>query len=371
MDVIRNLSNLPGWRTNRRFLIVESDDWGAIRTPSKETLDQLNKDGIYPANDDEARYFNNDTLASSEDFEALYEVLRACRDKEGNPAVFTGVTVPANPDFPKIKESDYSTYFYEPFTETLSRYGKSHERSFEYWKLGIQEKLFIPQFHGREHLNVSAWMSALKGGNRDTLVAFKHQVYGMTPKNPVNYIYYQAAFNVFDPQEINYQRNVIDEGLQLFEKIHGYKATFFVPPNGWFNNVLEENLARQGVRYIGASKIQKEPQGFGKVKKRFHYLGQKNKFNQLYTIRNCFFEPNSNQKTDWVDACLSEIEIAFRWKKPAVISSHRCNYIGSIHESNRKHGLAELKRLLQAVLKRWPDTEFISSDQLGDLISKK
>ena len=64
-----------------------------------------------------------------------------------------------------------------------------------------------------------------------------------------------------------------------------------------------------------------------------------------------------------------DIEIAFRWKKPAVISTHRVNYVGSIDPKNRQKGLGELKRLISLILKKWPDVEFMSSSQLGDLIS--
>ena len=30
-----NLVNYNGWQTNRKIIVFESDDWGAIRTPSK------------------------------------------------------------------------------------------------------------------------------------------------------------------------------------------------------------------------------------------------------------------------------------------------------------------------------------------------
>jgi hypothetical protein len=47
---------------------------------------------------------------------------------------------------------------------------------------------------------------------------------------------------------------------------------------------------------------------------------------------------------------------------------HRLNVIGSLDESNRTKNLADLKTLLQTVVRRWPDVEFMSSDQLGKLI---
>jgi hypothetical protein len=65
---------------------------------------------------------------------------------------------------------------------------------------------------------------------------------------------------------------------------------------------------------------------------------------------------------------MKEIKIAFRWGKPAVINSHRVNYIGSIFEENRENGLRLLSNLIAAILKEWPESEFMSSDQLGDFM---
>jgi len=73
--------------------------------------------------------------------------------------------------------------------------------------------------------------------------------------------------------------------------------------------------------------------------------------------------------SDLVQSCLSEIEIAFRWQKPAIISSHRVNYIGSINPDNAKHGLKELNRLLLSITKKWPDIEFMTPTELGRLIN--
>jgi hypothetical protein len=88
----------------------------------------------------------------------------------------------------------------------------------------------------------------------------------------------------------------------------------------------------------------------------------------MHWRRNSLFEPVENQNFDWVSKCLQDIEIAFRWGKPAVISSHRVNYIGSIFENNRTQSLEKLKVLLTRVIKKWPDVQFISSAQLAEIM---
>src|SRR5665648_426797 len=179
--IIRNLSNLPGWSTNRKIIIIESDDWGAIRMSSDEAYKQLNIKEVKACSDDEERYLSNDALASENDLSGLFEILSAINDKYANPAVFTAVSVVANPLFDKIKVNGFRKYFYEPFTETLKRYPE-HSGSFELWKEGKEKRLFVPQFHGREHLNVFNWLKALRSGEIDTLAAFE----------PVSYTHLRA-----------------------------------------------------------------------------------------------------------------------------------------------------------------------------------
>ena len=38
-------SNIPGWCTNRKIVVIESDDWGSIRMSSLEAFKKLLKAG--------------------------------------------------------------------------------------------------------------------------------------------------------------------------------------------------------------------------------------------------------------------------------------------------------------------------------------
>jgi hypothetical protein len=366
--IIKNLSNLPGWRTKRKIVVIESDDWGSVRMPSIEILKGLMAKGLDLTGGDSNRYNLNDSLAGKEDLIALFETLTKYKDQNNKPAVFTAVSLVANPDFKKIKEQGFTTYYHEPFTKTLERY-YGDDSAYQLWKEGIRQHIFVPQFHAREHINIGEWMRALQSGDKETVLAFEQGVWGFNNmKNLVSGISYQAAFDLYNPEDLSIQALSIKEGLALFEELFGYKAGFFVPPNGPFNNSLEKVAAEGGIRYMSASKIQIEPQGNGVNKKHLHWLGQKNKYNQLYITRNCFFEPSQEGK-DWVSACLNDIATAFRWNKPAVISSHRVNYIGELNPKNRESGLKQLDQLLATMLTKWPDIEFCTSNELGDIMA--
>ncbi len=365
--VLKNLSNIPGWRTKRHLVVFESDDWGSIRMPSNEVFENLLKEGIDLLSDEGFRYNKYDSLATAEDLASLFEVLTSVKDTTGRPTVFTPVSVVANPDFKKILQVDFAGYYYESFTETLKRYSGC-ENSFTLWKEGINNRLFVPQFHGREHLNVIVWMGALKEGLAKTRQAFNNRMWGIsTAKDPAIKLEFQAAFDFIDPDDLKYHEEVIISGLNLFEKLFGYRASFFVPPNGPFSSKLETVCFKKGIRFLSVSKRQIEPLGQGKTVKRLHYPGQKSKTGITYLNRNCFFEP-SQPGQDWVNSCLKEISTAFRWFKPAVVSSHRVNYIGALHKYNRESGLEQLRSLLKDIIKAWPDIEFVTTAELGEIM---
>ncbi|HIB38463.1 polysaccharide (de)acetylase [Mesonia sp.] len=357
-----NFKNLIGKSLKQKYIIFESDDWGSIRMPNKKTFESLEKSGVKFGNTESLRYNKYDTLANVQDFDCLFTTLQKFKDTAGNHPIITAVSVVANPDFEKIKENNFSKYFFESFHTTLHRYNQ--ENAIEYWKRGIDEKLFVPEFHGREHLNVNVWLRDLQKKKKETITAFDHQCWGIPVKTPSN-ISYQAAFDVEFEEDIKDQEQIIASGLELFNTLHNYKAKVFVPPNGPFNNSLAKISKTSGIDYISTSKIQSEPLGLGKHRKVIHWLGQKNKYNQIYLTRNAFFEPSSPHK-DWVDSCLNDIHYAFKWNKPAVISTHRVNYIGAIDENNRKSGLDQLSILISRILKKWPDVRFITSAELGN-----
>ncbi|MCM1140352.1 MAG: hypothetical protein NC453_17425, partial [Muribaculum sp.] len=103
--VLRNISNIPGWRTNRHIVVIESDDWGSVRMSSKDSFEELVKRGV-PVDKD--HYNINDSLESNDDLEILFDNLRKFKDKSDRHPVMTGVNVVANPDFDKIQESGFT-----------------------------------------------------------------------------------------------------------------------------------------------------------------------------------------------------------------------------------------------------------------------
>ena len=361
--------NLRGKLTRDKIVVFESDDWGAIRTSNSTSLRMLEKFNVQVQ---KCHYTKYDALASAEDLQAFLGVLYKIRNREGKHPVVTINTIVANPDFDKIKESDYSNYFWEDFKTSLQKYPE-HFDSYLLWQEGISNGIFHPQFHGREHLNISRWMTALQKGDEVTRRAFDLRICGLSShivsENRATHL---AAFDGGD-KEIRYNRaNIVKEGLQIFNDIFGYSSQSMIAPNYVWNDEIEEAAYCRGVKYIQGSNAQRISKDFrDKQQIKRHYTGQKNKRDQYYLVRNCHFEPSSNPKKDWVDSCLSEINMAFTMRKPAIISTHRVNYIGFIETKNRDANLPRLESLLKQIVKRWPDVKFMTSDQLGNYLTTR
>lgn len=357
-----NLKNIPGWRTDRKIVVFESDDWGSNTIASAEHYERLLKQGI-PV--DRSAYNRYDTIERSADLEALFEVLNSVKDKNGNSAVFTPFVNLANPDFDQIKESGYKEYYYESFDKTLETYGEK-KQVLELYKQGIDEGIFKPQFHGREHLAVPLWMEYLQKDEGKIRNAFKERFYSFPAKN-LNSIAraFRPAFYFESEQDLPFLKTSIREGANLFKQLFGYNATVFDPPNGVFPSVLEKDLLDSGIHTIVTNRFRPEPTGNGQIDKKYYSFGQLNDIGQSYYIRNCQFEPYDNRS---IEHCISMIRAAFRWGKPAIICTHRVNFNGGISKSNRDKGLKELKELLHSMLEIWPDIEFHSSGEFARIL---
>jgi hypothetical protein len=98
------------------------------------------------------------------------------------------------------------------------------------------------------------------------------------------------------------------------------------------------------------------------------FLGMRNSVGQIALVRNVSYEPSLKIESAIVNRVIEEISIAFAMGKPAIISSHRLNYVGFIDEKNRDSTLKLLDEILKRVLKKWPEVEFFNSADLGKII---
>lgn len=357
----KNIINLRGSRLSGKIVVFESDDWGSIRIPNKNIQRKLIERGLINPTNPFSKF---DALETSGDFEALFNVLSKFKDTDGNNPLLTANIILNNPDFSSIKMDKFENFHQEPFYETYKANSGS-ETAFEVMKMGIAQKLFLPQFHGSEHLNVARWMNLLKSGNTEYNFAFENGCFALDfgSNSPLDQNF-MATYDFKSIEELAYIEKNITNGLKLFESIFGYKSTTTVAPCYVWDSNVENFFYKEGIKGIQCSFLQKIPSLGKRYKRKYLYTGQKNEFGQVYSIRNAIFEPCLNHQTDWVDKCLESVNIAFRWNKPAIIGTHRINFCGQLDENQRNKNLKDFENLISRMLETWPDIRFMSSNEL-------
>ena len=361
-SIIRNAKNIPGWRTPRKILVFECDDWGGIRMPSRQVYEKLSADGL---NVGTSRFNMLDTLETGKDLVRLFETLDSVKDINMRPAVMTPMTIVANPDFEKIRACGFSEYIYEPFTDTLNRYYPGMD-VFKIWLEGIAAGIFVPELHGRDHITVQLWMKSLREGDKELLSAFDSGFVSLDIKGvPGPASEFRAEFYFSSEDQKPYLINSIKESVTLFRGLFKRMPVVFVPGNGIFHPIFDETVAESGIKFLNVSHSMPYPADNGLLKYRHFITGNTGPGGITYYTRNCAFEPDDPEYKG-IEPTLRQVDAAFRWGKPAIISTNRVNFSGGISDSNREKGLSELKKLLKAIVIKWPDVEFSSSAEALD-----
>jgi len=337
--------------TDRKTIIFTSDDWGSIRIKSKKDRDDLEEKRLLIADN---RFDRFDTLETNQDLEELFEVLLSFKDFKGNHPIITAPTNVANPNFEAIEQNGFEQYVYETIAETISK-TEGRDKVLNLYKEGIANKIFIPQSHGKEHLQTDWWMNELKNKDSFARKVFSNHFFFIPDQFLVtNVTNLQASFNANQTKDIAHYSETIQQTVKLFYELFNYYPTYFTPPAMFYNRILEDHLVRNGFKYIDVELIQKN---LLDQKISLNYQGRK-KRSLKAIVRNNVFETNLIPNNDGVDSCLKGIELAFKYKQPAIISNHRVSFAGGIEESNRAKGLQALRKLLNAILNKWPDAEF-------------
>lgn len=363
-NLFLNLKNILGWKTHRKIIVFDVDDYGNVRLHSKKAREELDKAGHKLI----VRFDAYDSLENRVDLEILFETLSSVTDIKGNHAKFTAFSVPCNINFEKIEEENFQSYQYELLPETYEKFSALNPSvyggTWDLWIEGISKGLLVPQFHGREHLNLKVFEEKLKRKDVEVLTLLRNRSYTGITNTGYPTIDWSAAFDFWEFSENTCFEPIIEDGLNAFEKVFGYRSVHFNSPGSNENKIIHKFLVKNGIKFIDTPFIKKEHQGNSRYKNEINFTGKQNNLDMIFNVRNVVFEPTEEKGIDWINYTLRQIEAAFRWNRPAIISSHRVNFCGNISEKNREAGINSLKRLLKEIMIKWPEVEFMSSVEL-------
>jgi hypothetical protein len=278
---------------------------------------------------------------------------------------------PSNPDFKKIKTSNFKQFYQESFLQTLEKRNDG-QQILDLYKEGLGKDLIEVAFHGREHLNVNLWMKDLQKGDKIAHIGFENKTWGFSKSYMPTYKKsYRSTFEIKSNNELDGLKVNINEGVTILNKTFNQQTSYFLPPNGPYHLSLNQTLVDNGIKYIGLAKLHSNPLESKWYQKKLFWLGKKTKEGLTVITRNVMFEPSSPKYQSWVEPALNQIEEAFKNNKPAVISTHRANYVSTLNPKNSHNGLHQLKTLLHQIKSKWPEVEFITSSELGNLMNNK
>ena len=367
-QLLDNLKNIPGWHTAEKLVVFSVDDYGNVRLDSKTARDRMAAGGV----ELQGRFDHLDTLETRQDLEALLETLSSVTDSRGRHAVFTPYALSANPDFEAMAQSDQG-YQYEPLTRTFERLAAdqpaAYEGAWSLWQEGIRAGLLKPQFHGREHLNVEVLERKLKAGDRALRINIENRsMAGLGDEPSLPGVGFTHSFGLWERAETVRHREIIADGLKLFEQVFGFSSKTFTPPAQKLHPELYPFVESQGVRAIDKPLHCVRRLDRDRTVREFNTLGRQRVQGHVTLVRNVIFEPSSDPNADSVSLTMRQISAAFFMRKPAIIVSHRVNFCGHVDEENRKRGLSDLRCLLRTIMQRWPEAQFITADELVDKV---
>lgn len=368
-NLVSNIKNIPGWKTKRKLVSFAVDDYGNIRLAGLKEKQNLQCNGVNLT----GRFDHYDALDTRQDYEQLFKVLESVRDKRNRHAVFTTYAMPANVDYERTLQcGEYVAENLDVTYDRLSEKDKANfEGAFTLLREGINRRILRPQFHGREHLNILAFNKLLRDKN-PVLLANLHELSLAGIPNHINLpnIGFHEAFSLQTSRELEIHKTILEDGLNRFDQVYGYRPLSFTPPAMLFHPQLYPFVESLGIEAIDKPRRHQVHMGDGIFKKEINRLGIQKNQKHVTVVRNCMFEPNA-KNIDWVNFTLDQIKAAFFWGKPAIISSHRVNFCGHIDPENRKKGLVDLQNLLNKVVQIWPDVEFVSVDELAECINRQ
>lgn len=349
--------NLMGKSVKGKHIVFQSDDWGSERMPSRSVYNSLLDQNWLKV--DSCPYSRYDSLENSSDIQNLVAVLDKYKDHNGKPVNFTLNFNVSNPDYHKIYQSDFNEYFYKDLATSYEM--KNSHDVFQLIQKGSQERFFDCQYHGKQHFNTRAYLDLLKNESGSVRKAFDYGFYALSFNNVSDIkLPYLATYYPFKGSDR--VKDCLD-GIALFEKSFGKKPVSFIAPVYIWNKEIEQEILKNGIKGIQGLYFRKDFELDKNGKLSYRFINQVKK-DRINTIRNCFFEPSTSVNYDWLSNCLYEISVAFMHNKPAVICSHRLNFIGSIFEENSYKNLAMLDLLLKSILKLWPEVNFTSTSDL-------
>ncbi|MDQ3020514.1 MAG: hypothetical protein M3R36_08090 [Bacteroidota bacterium] len=346
MNPLNFFSYLPFFlrkKFTEKYIIIESDDWGLERALSVDSINYLrNKYG-----ENKFSRWTFDSLETSDDLNELFGLLENFKNKFEHPPIITANFITHNIDY-----SDKENLNFIPISKGFNI---ESEDVRNIYKQGIRDKHIFPQLHGYSHYNLARLRKYFF--TEEGMEASGQKFLGGRSTIRGNFSFLQGEMS-----EENSESDKIKDAAEEFNNFFGFYSKSVIPPAFIFDlrimNLLKEN---------NIALIQSSNRLISTMKRRYGFPYFQKRKGFYWSVRNARLDPHPEYKFNH-EQCLKSIEKSFENKSPAVIDFHRVNFAGRYNPQYRNRTIKELKLLFDNIYKKWPDTKFIHSQKLYEIL---
>ena len=342
--------------------VFESDDWGACE--SAPEVDVAAKILMLHKKLLKSDYSPVTTLENPVQLERLFQILEKHKGADGLPAVFTAFVCTGNPDFKKICANGYTKYEDIGLNTGVPA---GWERGDVAGKLreGFERGIFHPEFHSTlHHTSPHLWLERLREDSDIGKLAR-----GMFDMNCYAQREHLPEYHGMNVRE---QNKWVKKGIERFKKIFGFMPSAAVTSDAFpetelvwsmngINTICLKNCrTNNGETVVYVTKPWNMQDAYSKI-------GDYNELKDVvYITRNAFFE--SGMAPGWDDSAEDVLSVVKRnikeFNEPAIISTHRINYVSFDNEMVEKRYF-ELEKLLNGLSKM--KINFLTTSEVGQL----
>ena len=354
LNRIWNLFPVKASRFSRPLVLFHSDDWGLAGIRDRQGFEELKGAGL----DLGERPYDFYSLETAEDLRALYDVLRRHRDSAGRPPCMVFNFVLSNVDFLRVMESGFRRL---PMVSLDGGLPGNWRRPglLAAYEEGIREGFLYPALHGVTHFCQRAAKRVMGGGDeRASLLRRLHRAH--TPMIPgrtpwLGFEYRDEPSAGGDGWlDFSEQRNLIQEGKNLFQRTFGKAPLSACAPGYRANKDTLRGWAEAGIRVV------QEGPGFARAP----YFDS---HGLLHLCRNIPFEPALDAKGSIEGKILKKAEEAFQEGWPAVLCMHSINFHSTL-KNHRDMTLEKLDRFLTLLESRFGDLLYLHDLDLWQIL---
>ena len=331
-------------KVTRKYVIIESDDWGLERAKDEDALSKI----VQKYDDRNCTRWTRDALETEEDLDQLFVLFDYFKNKFDQPPIITANFITHNVD-----QSSKERLKFKPISEG---YNYGNAGLFDKYREGFDKKYFIPQLHGYSHYDTSLLEQCFQSDDfvEDFKIGFP------LAKSTIKGKLSLYRGECFDP---NFSK-IIVEAIEVFKTTFGYYSKTFIPPNYLYSDKMNRLLTAHHIELLQSTGQFLSTGGNEVVRPYF-----RRKKGLLYSIRNARLDTHFHYNC-LSEYCIKHIESAFTNKMPAVIDIHRVNFSGKYSPETRLKTLEELNKVFLYLYQKHPESIFISSDALLKVFSQ-